>query len=275
MKQKILLQLSFCLFGFFITFFFIHSHALAVTVNINQYPQTITQDPFTVSASISGATNGTNYVRVDIYKEGSTNYFGETYNGADWYSGSDYHQYLPIIIANGQWTGTIQGSLGSPSTSEYDGMGAYRIRLRRYTGGGTTNATEADNSSVSITIVVPTPTPTPTNTPTPNPTSPPTATPKPTVTPTPVPTTKSSPSPSISHILAIATDSADASKEGDLSASDEATLSPTSLQKVAGVHTSVLPNMLLIIAGVMVIGCGILFSYKFRKQKDGQDSNDE
>lgn len=281
MKSKAFSQVFLSFIFFLLSLVFVHAKVFAVTVSISQFPSTITQDPFTLSASISGATNGTNYVRIDIYKEGTTNYFGETYNGTDWYSGSDYHQYLPVTISGGQWSGSVQGSLGSPSSSQYDGVGTYRIRIRRYTSGGTTNATEADNSSVVISIVVPTPTPTPTNTPTPNPTSPPTATSKPA--PTSVPTLiKSSPTttkqtsvPTNSQILAIATDSADATDDGFLSASDNESISITPIQKVAGAHTSFVPTLAIVIGGVMLIGCGILFFYKYKVQKDGKDNLDE
>ncbi|HKB88460.1 MAG TPA: hypothetical protein VKC53_02295, partial [Patescibacteria group bacterium] len=60
----------------------------AVSISINNFPQIINSiDSFQVSVNITGATNATNYLRVDLYKDGSSNYFGETYNGSDWYGG--------------------------------------------------------------------------------------------------------------------------------------------------------------------------------------------
>lgn len=160
---------------------------LAVTVTINSSPSTITQDEFTISASVSGATTGTNYLKIDIFKDGTTNYFGETFNNSDWYSGSTYTQYLPITIQSGvTWGGSIQGRIGSPTVTQYDGAGAYKIRLRRYTSGGGYTTSEANDSSVQVAISVPTSTPESTNTSTPTPE--PTATKTPTSTKTPTPT---------------------------------------------------------------------------------------
>lgn len=167
----------------------------AVSVTISDYPSTITEDSFTITASVSGATAGTNYLRIDLFKDGTTNYFGETFNNSDWYGGSTYSQYLPITIQSGvTWSGNVQGRIGSPTATQYDGSGTYKMRLRRYTGGGGYTSSEASNSAVLVSIVmptatpVPTSTPTPTNTPTPSPTSSPTNTPTPTKTPTPTPT---------------------------------------------------------------------------------------
>ena len=68
---------------------FFASKAYAVTISITDIPSTITDAPFVLTASISGASAGTNYLRVEIFKDGTNNYFGETYNGSDWYSGGD------------------------------------------------------------------------------------------------------------------------------------------------------------------------------------------
>lgn len=187
--------------------FYLHfaKPTLAVSVTISDYPSTITEDSFTITASVSGATTGTNYLRIDIFKDGTTNYFGETFNNTDWYGGSTYSQYLPITIQTGvTWSGNIQGRIGSPTATQYDGSGTYKIRLRRYTSGGGYTSTEANNSAVTISIALPTSTPTPTDTPTSTPS--PTATPAPTRTPTPTlipntPTSKPSVSPTPKEIL--------------------------------------------------------------------------
>lgn len=161
----------FCLFIITIICLFIFTPiACAVTVNILNAPSTITSDPLILTASISGAATGTNYLRVDVYKEGTSNYFGETFNSADWYSGSDGKQYLPISVQSGIfWNGTIQTRIGNPSTTDYDGTGNYRIRIRRYTSSGGQGSEDANNSSIPIAISLPTPTtnpPTATNVPT-------------------------------------------------------------------------------------------------------------
>jgi len=154
-------------------FFLSPLSVFAVSVSIINFPSTITVDPFSITASISGAASGTNYLRVDLYKEGTSNYFGETYNGSDWCSSSNGKEYLPVTIQSGKfWSGDIQARTGEISTSNYDGQGTYKIRLRRYTSSGGSNTTEADGSSVTITINIPTSTPAPTVVPThPPPTS--------------------------------------------------------------------------------------------------------
>lgn len=178
--------------------------AFAVSVTISDYPSTITENSFTITASISGAVTGTNYLRIDLFKDGSSNYFGETFNNSDWYGGSTYSQYLPISVQSGiTWGGSIQGRIASPTSSQYDGIGTYKLRLRRYTGSGGYTSSEADANAVIVSIVIPTPTPTVTNTPTPGPTS--TSTPTPTKTPTPTniptPTPKLSISPTPENIF--------------------------------------------------------------------------
>jgi hypothetical protein len=149
------------LFGV-VLLFFSSQKTFAVQITLSNIPATITQDNFTISASISGALTGTNYLRLDLYKEGTSNYFGETYNNSGWYSGSDGTQYLPITIQSGiSWNGQIQARIGSPSKTEYDGNGNYKLRIRRYTGSGSYNSDEANENAVAIAIIFPTQTPTP------------------------------------------------------------------------------------------------------------------
>jgi len=165
------------------------SSVYAVTVTLSDIPSSISSDPFTIRATISGAGAGTNYLRIDLYKEGSSNYFGETNNSVTWYNGSEGQQYYPATIVSGvDWSGSIQGRIGSPSTTDYDGTGVYRLRVRRYTASG--NSASDNDNSVAITIAFPTITPTPSNTPTPQ------NTPTPTKTPTPTPTGKAASTPS-------------------------------------------------------------------------------
>lgn len=133
----------------------------AVTTTISNYQSTISSDPFTIDVTISGAGAGTNYLRIDLYKPSSTNYFGETYNGTDWYKESDYAKYFPITIQSGtDWTGQIQGKFGNPTQTQYDGPGTYKMRVRRYTSSGSYNSTEANNNAVDISVNVSVITPT-------------------------------------------------------------------------------------------------------------------
>jgi hypothetical protein len=180
------------------------SPIFAVSVTITNFPSVITVDPFTVTASISGAATGTNYLRIDVYKDGMQSYLGETYNGSDWCSSSNGKDYFPINVQSGKfWSGDVQARIGDIIGTSYDGQGSYKMRLRRYTSSGSPGSEDPDNSAVSIVINIPTPTPTntptptstpvPTSTPTSTVTSTPTRTPTPTHTPTPTKTPTATP----------------------------------------------------------------------------------
>lgn len=135
--------------------------ALAVTVTISNIPTTITDQLFNFDVSISEAGAGTNYLRVDLYKDGSANYFGETYNSNTWYSGSDGKQYLPITILSGQtWNGSIQGRVGSPSLTDYSGSGNYKLKIRRYTSSGTAASSDTQTpQDIVVNLSSPSPSP--------------------------------------------------------------------------------------------------------------------
>lgn len=261
-----------CIF-FFLSF---KSQAIAVTVTINNYPSTITDESFTVTASVSGATAGTNYLRIDIFKDQTTNYFGETFNGSDWYGGSTYSQYLPVTIQSTvTWNGSIQGRIGSPSSTDYDGSGTYKIRLRRYTGGGGYTAIEANNSAVVVTIALPTSTPTPSPTPTltPVPTNTPTPTSVPTPTKTPIPT----PTPTLKTLVSPTfglTAASISSYVFPTSVLGESTSIDANNQKLSdkevktlGSNKNNLPKILISIGAIFLLVCGIL-AFKSYREKD-------
>lgn len=246
-------------------FFFAGAKSVsAVTVTISDYPGTLTDESFTISASVSGATSGTNYLRIDLFEDGTTNYFGETYNGSDWYGGSTYSQYAPITIQSGvTWSGSVQGRIGSPTGTQYDGSGTYKIRLRRYTSGGGYTSTEANNSAVVISIALPTSTPTPTVTPTPSPTSSPAPTSAPTKTPTLAPTRTPPPSPSLVPSLSLAPTIEESAPAGVLGGSDDASAS-----EVAGESRSNLPQILMGIGVILLSACGILVFQNYKRSKN-------
>lgn len=168
-------------------FFLKPQFVFAVTVTISNTPSTITTDPFTLTVTIAGAQAGTNYLRVDLYQEGTTSYFGETYNGTSWYDGSDYNQYFPVTITSGvDWTGDIQGRIESTVNN-----GPYKLKVRRYT----SQSSYIFSNSVDILVDIPLPTPTPTPIPTPTPLITETPAPEPTTEPTETPAPTSTPSP--------------------------------------------------------------------------------
>jgi len=143
----------------------------AVTVSILNSPSTVSSDPFEITAQVEGASIGTNYLRVDLYQDGTSNYFGDTNNGTEWYSGSDGKQYFPIeIIDDNPTIATLSARLGEPTFTEYLGPGNYKLRLRRYTASGSSGSGDLQSVDLGITYErPPSPTPTPTTTPTPSP----------------------------------------------------------------------------------------------------------
>jgi len=249
-------------------YLFFPSDASAVSVIITDHPLTISDDPFVITASISGASSGTNYLRIDIFKDqASPNYFGETFNNNDWYGGSIFSQYFPVTIQNGSWVGNIQGRVGSPISSQYDGTGNYKIRLRRYTGGGGYTASEANSSAVPIAIIFPTITPTPTNKPDPTSTLIPTKAPTPSKAPTATLIVLPTKRPTLVPTKI-------ASKEGSLKAvlgtkSAEASISatPAPKKKDDKPQSVNILSIIFIIGGILALSaCGILVFLKYKKR---------
>jgi hypothetical protein len=246
----------------------------AVQIMLSNIPGSLTTDPFTLTASISAASAGTNYLRVDIYKEGTVNYFGETFNGANWINGSDATQYFPITIVSGQvWSGQLQARVGSPSMLQYDGTGIYKIRLRRYTASGSNNSDEANASAATVAIAFPTLTPIPTETPVPTKT--PTPTPVPTLLPTSNPQPTDVPASTIKPVLLITTrpsvllkqtpttpidDTLDAEV---LSAAVHASpaLTPAKQTKVLSTAIDQTGPAIIALGGVFLLACAILGIY--------------
>lgn len=243
-------------------FFFFPLKAQAVSVTILYAPTTITQDNFTIIATISGALSGTNYLRIDLYKDGTTNYFGETFNKTSWYNGSDGTQYLLITIPD-DLPVTIQGRIGSPTLGEFDGTGNYKLRVRRYTKSGNSGSGDTMDS-VSVNIIFPTPTPTPIPPTVITPTSPPITKPMPTPTPkvtyssllTKTPTLEDEPESTFGAVL------------GTMSA-DDTFFIPTSTPIVAGGQEkkgNTIGAVILIIVGFLLLAaCAILIVLKSEK----------
>lgn len=149
MRRNTLCNILFSL----LVFLTLTKNTLAVTTMLSDIPESINSESFTIKVTISGANTGTNYLKIDLYKPSTTNYFGETFNGLGWYSESDPIQYFSINVqSEADWSGEIQGKIGSPNANQYDGVGDYKLRVRRYTSSGNYSSTEANNSSVDINI---------------------------------------------------------------------------------------------------------------------------
>lgn len=165
---------------------------LAVSILISKYPSEINSlESYEVDANISGAADATNYLRIDLYKEGTNNYFGETFNGTDWYSGSEGKNYFPIQIQNSSASANLQVRLGSPTVTDYPGPGIYKLKIRRYTASGNPSADDQNSTDVQINYIFPISTPEPVGETTPQPSSAKTSTPVPV--PTKTPNSKPSP----------------------------------------------------------------------------------
>lgn len=165
-------------------FAFFPRDVLAVDFTISNYPSEINTDEFTVDLNIqyASSTNTTNYVSIDLYKDGVTNkQFGDSYNGTSWYRGGVGTNYLKVDVVNGTASAQLKARVGSPDSSYYPGSGTYKLKARRYT--SETSYSSSDAVDVNITLNLSTPTPAPTDSPTSSPTTTPTKspTPKPTV----------------------------------------------------------------------------------------------
>ena len=152
---------------FLLSYFVFPQIACAVTITINNSPSSVSTEAFNIDVSVLGASGGQNYIRADLYKEGTTNYFGETFNGSSWYKGSNGAYYFPITIVDTKTTASanLQVRIGSPTSTQLPGSGTYKLKIRRYTSSG--NAAGSDDVTpvdILINYSLPT-TPTPTSKP--------------------------------------------------------------------------------------------------------------
>jgi hypothetical protein len=165
---------------------------------------------FNVNVNFDGLTGDKIYrLRITFSKPGESKYFGETWNGSDWYNGEspiEYSKFFSITTdSNGAWSGEVQGKI-SYGIPNFDGtLGTYDFKIGRYTETGSTatwsevtQVTLVDPNPPTSTPVLtdtvtpsstPTKTPIPTKSPTPIHTQTPTKTPTPIKNPTPTPTT--------------------------------------------------------------------------------------
>ncbi len=116
----------------------------AVTLTINEYAKEIS-DEFSVNFSVTGAKPATNYFRVVLFKEGSHQYLGSTWNGGEWYGGSEGKRYLALAIQNGSTNGTVKGKIEKPLEN-----GEYLLSLKRYTASGN----EANDSITPVKVQI-------------------------------------------------------------------------------------------------------------------------
>lgn len=245
------------------------NQVLAVNTAISNTLSSITDEPFTFNVSITGAQTGTNYLRADLYQSGTYNYFGFTFNGTDYYNGSIYNQFLPIIInSEGSASATIQAKIDS-SSSSFKGSGPYKLKVRRYT--SQNSYTWSNEASLDISYDLPTSTPIPASTPTPTDTPDPTNTPTPIKTPT--PTKTSTPAPTIKPTTKPSPTST--SDNPNLPASilgtSSATVMPTISQDSVKNQSSVSPLTKIFLIGGMIIlllSGGLFYTFLAKRKQE-------
>lgn len=169
--MKLLLAFLITLFGLIL----LTKPALAVTVSISEVPSSITSDPFEFKAKVEGAQSGTNYLRVSfseidpVTNKSKFNYFGYTFNGSDFYNGSDHTLHYPVNIdSSGKWEGTVKGKI-DVNDSAFKGTGNYVLKIRRYTQSGS-NPIHSNEVSINVNVSS-SPTPSPSSSATPTPTA--------------------------------------------------------------------------------------------------------
>lgn len=251
-------RIEFIIFLLFFLFIF-KGNVFSVTTSIIEYPSTLSADAFNIKVLVEGASAGQNYLRVDLYKEGSTNYFGETFNNTDWYFGSDGKKYLPITIESGKVASvSVQARVGQIEGTDYSGPGEYKMKIRRYTSSGTQASDTQSVVTVSINLF--TPTPSPTLTPTPQPQSSSTFSPSPTKTPSP----SSSSTPSITQEQSPTIDeSQDVLGETTTKADRQVDVKT----KGVSAKNNVLAFVFIVLGFVFMIACVIFSFLSFKKYK--------
>ena len=256
MRQKVLFSFSLSL----IVLFIFSKVVFGVNVSIQDYPAEIGKGDFEVAVLVEGASKGSNFLRVDLFQEGTTKYFGETFNGSEWYGGSDGVNYFPIeIYADSSASAVLKARVGEPSYSKYPAPGDYLMRIRRYTASG--NAASDTQEPVKLKINIPVSTPTPevqsattedesdNDTPTPIPT------PKPTKKPTPKPVKTSTPKPTPEEEKVLALDDERENEENEM-VEDQDEDSQGSKKKLP------LASIFLLIVGVLMLSYGGFYVFR-------------
>lgn len=265
--------------AFIFSGFIIASHTtFAAAPAILSAPQSINiNDQFTIEASMSGLLSNSIYrLRIVLAQTGTSNYFGSTHDGSQWYNGApspiDYSKFLSITTnQDGSWNGNVLGKLElNDSNYKNTGSGSYDLKLGRYTQSGST-ATWSDVFAVNLTApsatptIAPTSKPISTNTPTPKPSS---ATPIPTKSPTPI--KNSSPT------TAQKTQNNTNLKTGVINKEvlgNKTNLSPSPVVKIndttvknASKDNALFPKIMIVIGIFFLILCGIVVSYPMLKK---------
>lgn len=246
-------------------------------------------DIITVDVLISGLTSRSCpdvkcYLQGSFQKTSGDNYFGYTQNNyEDWvkYLSSPSVDYIKTNLfyfepVEGSWSGKIKVKNDIESVG-YKGPGDYSLKIRRYSGGSTSEAGESNILTVTLTLSLPTPvpTPTPTETPTttPEPTTVPTVAPTPTpprtLTPTPIRTTTSKPSSKATSSptnLVIKEETEDTTNSDVLGLRDELEKSKEATESVTNTKKKIpLLSIVFLLGGIGAIGLSVYSFLRMRK----------
>lgn len=275
MKTKALVFVA--IFLFYLTLKYSVSAAAPVILSA---PSSIgTDSQFTLTATMSGLSKGAIYrLRIVLAQPNTTNYFGSTNNGTDWYSGIpspiNYSKFLSITTdKDGSWNGEILGKFESgDSNYKNTGSGLYDLKFGRYTENGST-ATWSNIISVNLAA----PSATPTNIPTPKSIATNTPTSKPQNTNTPFPTKSPTPFKNQSSTIAQVSNntpvqSQDVKEVLGNNIKPSVTNYEKSKQKLtnevlSATNSTVVPKILIILGTIFLLLCGIVISYPFIQRK--------
>lgn len=115
-----------------------------------------------VVLSLQGQNNKTYYLEGAFKKEGTTNYFGLTWNDSSWvkYTASNFSSLKSVTTdQTGNWSGSVKVKIDKDS-SLFSGNGTYTLKMKRFTTAG--SETWSDNDITLIVSSPPSPSPTPT-----------------------------------------------------------------------------------------------------------------
>lgn len=258
-----------------IFFFLSTSPVLGASLTLSSSQASLTAaDEYSVHVALSiGSPDGTQYFLRGVFYASSGAYCGYTWNGSSWYNGpytvnNGWQQLLAIPIAAESWAGQLKAKIDT-SDANCQTNGTYHFKVERYTASG--NGSFDTQNDLTVNITVPTPTFTPV--PTPKPTRVPTTIP-PTRMPTPAPSETYGATPVSADEGFVKGDidyqpgsvSAEASSEEELTAT--ITRVPTKIlvkgdQKPKSTSFGIL---FIIGGGLCLIGCGILFFLRWRKE---------
>lgn len=263
------------LFTFLLAFFFVPFVYSATISSSGDKSQLGLNDELNVALNLSiSATDGTQYyLRGLLYKSGTSNYCGYTWNGSNWfsgpYSGNDgWKSFLPVSIQGSSWSGTLKVKINPEDTGCRE-SGAYSFKVQRFTQSGSGTVDDQNELSLSITV--------PTTTLTPGPTAKSTSTPTVRVTTAPVAQTTTAPpttyvmrtSPAPSKARSIKTVLSNSKNVlGESTRKDVPT--PTHVpEDDTSVSSGVVMPPLFLTGGILVIvaACGILLFREWNKQK--------